>query len=85
MFTSIAGRGVVVTGATRGIGKGIAAVFADAGARVLITGRDEQAAKAVVADLSAGGADVSYVLADVSRREDSDRMAQTAAERLGGE
>lgn len=84
MFTSIAGRGVVVTGATRGIGKGIAAVFAGAGARVLITGRDEQAAKATVAELSAGGADVWYLLADVSRRQDSERMAQTAAERLGG-
>jgi 3-oxoacyl-[acyl-carrier protein] reductase len=84
MFTSIAGRSVVVTGGTRGIGKGIAAVFAGAGARVLITGRDEEAAKAVVAELSAGGADVSYMLADVSRREDNERMAQTAAERLGG-
>jgi 3-oxoacyl-[acyl-carrier protein] reductase len=75
---------VVVTGATRGIGKGIAAVFAGAGARLLITGRDEEAAKATVAELSAGGAEVSYLLADVSRRDDSERMAQTAVERLGG-
>jgi 3-oxoacyl-[acyl-carrier protein] reductase len=84
MFTSIEGRAVVVTGATRGIGKGIAAVFARNGARVLITGRDEQAAKTSVAELSAGGAEVSYLLADVSRRADCERMAQVAAERLGG-
>jgi 3-oxoacyl-[acyl-carrier protein] reductase len=84
MFTPIAGRAVVVTGATRGIGKGIAAVFAGAGARVLITGRDAGAAAATVAGLSAGGAEVSHVLGDVSRREDCERMAATAVERLGG-
>jgi 3-oxoacyl-[acyl-carrier protein] reductase len=74
----------VVTGATRGIGKGIARVFAGAGARVLIAGRDADAAKAAVAELSAGGAEVSHVLADVSRRADCQRIAATAAERLGG-
>jgi 3-oxoacyl-[acyl-carrier protein] reductase len=84
MFTSIAGRAVVVTGATRGIGRGIARVFAGAGARVLIVGRDAEAAKATVAELSATGAEVSYLLADVSRREDCQRMAATAAERFGG-
>jgi 3-oxoacyl-[acyl-carrier protein] reductase len=84
MFTSIAGRAVVVTGATRGIGKGIARVFAGAGARVLIAGRDAEAAKATVTELSEGGAEVSYVLADVSRRADCQRIAATAAERLGG-
>src|SRR5499427_6205104 len=84
MFTSIAGRAAVVTGATRGIGKGIARVFAGAGARVLIVGRDAEAAKATVAELSATGAEVSHVLADVSRREDCRRIAATAAERFGG-
>jgi 3-oxoacyl-[acyl-carrier protein] reductase len=84
MFTSIAGRAVVVTGATRGIGKGIARVFAGAGARVLIVGRDADAAKATVAELSATGAEASYLLADVSRREDCQGIAATAAERFGG-
>jgi len=84
MFTSIAGRAVVVTGATRGIGKGIARVFAGAGARVLIVGRDDEAAKATVAELSATGAEAAHVLADVSRREDCQRIAAAAAERFGG-
>jgi 3-oxoacyl-[acyl-carrier protein] reductase len=83
VFTSIAGRAVVVTGGTRGIGKGIARVFASRGARVLITGRDAEAAKAAVADLSADG-NVSYLLADVSVRADCARMAEVAADRLGG-
>jgi len=84
VFTSIAGRAVVVTGATRGIGKGIARVFADNGARVLIVGRDQEAASGTVAELTAGGAEVSYVLADVSLRAGCQRIAETAAERLGG-
>jgi 3-oxoacyl-[acyl-carrier protein] reductase len=84
VFTSITGRAVVVTGGTRGIGKGIARVFAKSGCRVLITGRDEETAKATAAELSADGAEVSYLLADVAVRADCARMAQVAAERLGG-
>ncbi len=37
---------MVVTGGSRGIGKGIASVFARSGARVLVTGRDELCANA---------------------------------------
>ena len=56
MFTSIAGRAVVVTGGTRGIGKGIASVFARNGAKVLITGRDAEAARAAAEELQAEAA-----------------------------
>jgi 3-oxoacyl-[acyl-carrier protein] reductase len=84
MFTSIAGRAVVVTGGTRGIGKGIASVFARNGARVLITGRDSDVARAAAEELSADGAEVSFIQADVSSREDCRRMAANAIERLGG-
>jgi 3-oxoacyl-[acyl-carrier protein] reductase len=90
MFTSIAGRAVVVTGGTRGIGKGIASVFARNGARVLITGRDSDAARAAAAELNRQASlaedpgDVSFLQADVASREDSRRMAAIAQERLGG-
>src|SRR5580692_4493574 len=85
MFTSIAGRAVVVTGGTRGIGKGIASVFARNGARVLISGRDSDVARAVAEELSAeGSGEVWFVQADVSSREDCRRVAAIAEERLGG-
>jgi 3-oxoacyl-[acyl-carrier protein] reductase len=93
MFTSIAGRAVVVTGGTRGIGKGIAGVFARSGAKVLITGRDFEVARAAADELSEQAAaaglagetgEVSFVLADVASTEDCRRMAGVAEERLGG-
>jgi NAD(P)-dependent dehydrogenase (short-subunit alcohol dehydrogenase family) len=45
----------VVTGGSRGIGAGVAARLADAGFRVVVTARDEDAARLVVADLSGDG------------------------------
>jgi 3-oxoacyl-[acyl-carrier protein] reductase len=51
---------------------------------VLIVGRDAEAARATVAELSATGAEAAHVAADVSRREDCLRIAAAAAERFGG-
>ncbi|GAA3647030.1 3-oxoacyl-ACP reductase FabG [Nocardioides ginsengisoli] len=81
MFTSLAGRSVVVTGGSKGIGRGIATVFARAGARVLVTGRDEESLAKACAEI---GGDTTFLIADVSSREDCDRMAATAVERHGG-
>ena len=78
------GRSAVITGGSRGIGKGIATVFAGAGMRVLIAGRDEDAAEAAVAEIQAGGGTASYVLADLARPEAADRIAAAAIERHGG-
>jgi 3-oxoacyl-[acyl-carrier protein] reductase len=79
VFTSIAGRSVVVTGGTRGIGKGIASVFARSGARVLITGRDARTATAAADEIGA-----SYLVADVARKADCELVAAAAQERFGG-
>ena len=84
MFTSIAGRSVVVTGGSRGIGRGIARVFAGAGARVLVVGRDRSALDDAADDLKDAGAEVSTVVADVSDRGQCQHVADVAVERYGG-
>jgi len=81
MFTPIAGRAVVVTGGSRGIGQGIASVFARNGARVLITGRDSETGLAAADELPG---EVTFLEADTARREDCRRMAAIAEARLGG-
>jgi 3-oxoacyl-[acyl-carrier protein] reductase len=84
MLTSIAGHSVIVTGGSKGIGKGIARVFAGKGAHVLITSRNLAEAEASAAEIRANGGSVSAIAADVSKPEDNARLAQTAIERSGG-
>src|ERR1700678_2751786 len=84
MLTSIEGRSVIVTGASKGIGKGIARVFSSKGARVLIASRDLSQAEAAAAEIRTVGGSVSAIAADVSQAEDNVRMAQAAIERHGG-
>jgi 3-oxoacyl-[acyl-carrier protein] reductase len=81
VLTSLAGRSVIVTGASKGIGKGIARVFASKGARVLLAARDLKQAEAAAAEIGSGA---SAVAADVSNEEDCARMARAALERHGG-
>ena len=85
MFSSVAGRSVLVTGGTKGIGKGIARVFARSGANVVVTGRDEASARACADELTAlGGGTVTYVLAEVSTADGNRTAVDAAVGRNGG-
>lgn len=84
MLTSIAGRSVIVTGGSRGIGRGVARVFAAKGAQVLVVGRDLAQAEATAAAIRAEGGRASGFAADVGAPGDVERMAAAALERHGG-
>ncbi|OJH35640.1 3-oxoacyl-ACP reductase FabG [Cystobacter ferrugineus] len=81
---SLKGKSVIVTGASKGIGKGIARVFARHGAKVLVVGRELQAAEAAAREFVSAGGTASGFSTDVTRFEDLEKMARAAAELHGG-
>jgi 3-oxoacyl-[acyl-carrier protein] reductase len=85
VFTALDGRSVIVTGASKGIGKGIARVFARAGANVLIAARDEARLKVAAEDIAKESTGrVETVVADVAKVADCRLIAATAVDRFGG-
>jgi NAD(P)-dependent dehydrogenase (short-subunit alcohol dehydrogenase family) len=76
-------RAAVVTGATRGLGRAFARALAQAGADVVLVGRDGSAADQVAAELAGYGARTHTVLADVTVRADVERMLAETLEVFG--
>ncbi|WP_068424841.1 SDR family oxidoreductase [Piscicoccus intestinalis] len=77
-------RAVIVTAGAAGIGRSIAAAFAQAGDRVHICDIDEAALTAATAELTAAGGTVSGQVCDVSDEEAVRAFVADAAQRLGG-
>jgi gluconate 5-dehydrogenase len=79
----ISGKVAIVTGGGRGIGKAIAEVYGEAGAKVVITGRREQWLDPAVEEFKSKGYDALAIKADVSQEADIDRTVKTTLEKYG--
>ena len=78
MFNSLQGRSAIVTGGSKGIGRGIAETFAAAGVNVLLTARNQTDVDATVAALDGHPGQVSGLVADVTKPDDCRRAVDAA-------
>ena len=81
---SFAGKCVLVTGSTTGIGEACAHAFAQCGARVLVSGRREQQGGAVVEAIRAAGGRAEFAAADLRDAGACERLMGETINRLGG-
>jgi NAD(P)-dependent dehydrogenase (short-subunit alcohol dehydrogenase family) len=70
MEQSFAGKVVMVTGSTSGIGHAVALSFAEAGARVVALGRDQSALSTVKSEIERAGADALTIATDVTNESE---------------
>ncbi|MBL8866814.1 MAG: SDR family oxidoreductase [Planctomycetia bacterium] len=76
---NLSGRTALVTGGSKGLGKAMARIFAEAGADVVISSRHEDELRKALAEITAGtSVRGQYIVADMTDRADSDRLAKDA-------
>ena len=83
MDLGLTGRVVLVTGASKGIGKAIARAFVAEGARVAVCARGRDELEATAAELRAAGGEVVALAADLLAEGETERVARETAAALG--
>ncbi len=82
-YFGLAGRTVLLTGATRGIGLAMTEAFVDAGARLVIASNEVDECLKLGEELRARGVEALAVPTDVRSAEDLQRLSDAAAQRFG--
>jgi 7-alpha-hydroxysteroid dehydrogenase len=73
----------IITGAGRGVGKGIATTFAEAGAKIVGCARTQSELDKTIKEINDAGGDAIGVVADVMKRDDLKRLTDEAYRRYG--
>lgn len=79
----LSGRTAIVTGAGSGMGRAIAKLFAEEGARVVAVDMNGDSVEAVALEIKASGGEAVGVAGNVTKQEDIDKMVETATSTFG--
>ena len=79
----LAGKTALVTGSGKGIGAGIAKLFASHGARVMVTARTDTDVQEVVSQIHEAGGTAHAHIADIGTREGVDALIDATVDKLG--
>jgi NAD(P)-dependent dehydrogenase (short-subunit alcohol dehydrogenase family) len=77
------GKVAIITGATHGMGRATAELFASEGARVVVNGRDREAGGEVVKDINQDGGEALFVRADVRKYNENRKLLESAIDAYG--
>ena len=83
MENEIKNKVVAITGASSGIGKAIALLLAERGAKVILGARRAEELEKLVKDISDAGGEAVYSVTDVKQREDLNRLVAVALNHYG--
>jgi len=78
------GRTAIITGATSGMGRATALLFAREGASIVASGRDDARGRTLTDEIRAAGGRVEFVPGDVSLPDTNDRLVETAVRAFRG-
>src|SRR6478736_5299842 len=76
---------ILITGALTGIGRAAAVAFAKKGAKVVVSGRRDEAGKALVKELRSFGSEAEFINADVRKDDDVRALVDKTVARFAGE
>jgi 3-oxoacyl-[acyl-carrier protein] reductase len=78
------GKRIVITGATRGLGRGFAKALANEGARLVVNGTNEELLESVTAEIRDAGGTAEPVAGSVADDALAERLVATCVDRFGG-